>query len=204
MSDYRVTFKVTNARIKRAMAAAGFESVAELCRVSGLQDSSVGELINLKVPARKQNGEWRNLAIQLADVLNCMPEDLFSTQQQIAGLKKTVAERDFEEDAIQGFLESHSEPLMIPFDFVAHSEAVNKLEDFLGMLTPRERTVLELRYGLGGEREQMLDEICKKIGGVSKERVRQIEAKAIRKLKTRMGNDHADFSSFLSGQREPP
>jgi RNA polymerase primary sigma factor len=50
------------------------------------------------------------------------------------------------------------------------------------MLTPRERRVLELRFGLNGEHPQTLDEVGRQFS-VTRERVRQIEAKALSKLR---------------------
>lgn len=57
-----------------------------------------------------------------------------------------------------------------------------EIEKCLDKLKPREAKVLELRFGLDGERERTLEEIGK-IYGVTRERIRQIEAKALRKLR---------------------
>ena len=56
------------------------------------------------------------------------------------------------------------------------------LENSLKLLTPREEQVLRLRYGLGGEEIRTLEEIGAMFG-VSRERVRQIEQKGLRKLR---------------------
>ncbi|WP_165221720.1 sigma-70 family RNA polymerase sigma factor [Aquisphaera insulae] len=66
--------------------------------------------------------------------------------------------------------------------------AIRELEDresldvMLGALRPRERRVLKLRFGLGGEAEHTLGEAGRRLG-VSKERIRQIQGDAIRKLR---------------------
>jgi RNA polymerase primary sigma factor len=57
-----------------------------------------------------------------------------------------------------------------------------QVEDALQTLTPRERRVLELRYGLGTDRERTLEEVGRVVG-VTRERVRQIEGAALRKLR---------------------
>ncbi len=57
-----------------------------------------------------------------------------------------------------------------------------QLEDVLNSLTPREKDVLKLRYGLEDGRERTLEEVGK-IFNVTRERIRQIEAKALRKLR---------------------
>jgi RNA polymerase primary sigma factor len=54
--------------------------------------------------------------------------------------------------------------------------------DVLGSLTPRERKVLELRFGLEDGRSRTLEEVGREFH-VTRERIRQIEAKALRKLR---------------------
>jgi RNA polymerase primary sigma factor len=79
-------------------------------------------------------------------------------------------------------------------DFVADTEAISPadaasltmlrtgVEDLLDTLTPRERRVLQLRFGLVNGQERTLEEVGKRFG-VTRERIRQIEAKALRKLR---------------------
>jgi RNA polymerase primary sigma factor len=79
-------------------------------------------------------------------------------------------------------------------DFVEDPDAVSppdvaslivlrdEMEDILDTLTPRERRVLQLRFGLIDGHQRTLDEVGKRFG-VTRERIRQIEAKALRKLR---------------------
>ncbi|MEE3716823.1 RNA polymerase sigma factor RpoD [Tumidithrix elongata RA019] len=85
-----------------------------------------------------------------------------------------------EEDSRLGdFIESDGET---PDDQVAKSLLREDLESVLGTLSPRERDVLRLRYGLDDGRMKTLEEIGQ-IFNVTRERIRQIEAKALRKLR---------------------
>jgi RNA polymerase primary sigma factor len=85
-----------------------------------------------------------------------------------------------EEDSRLGdFIESEGET---PDDQVAKALLREDLENVLGTLSPRERDVLRLRYGLDDGRMKTLEEIGQ-IFNVTRERIRQIEAKALRKLR---------------------
>ncbi|GHO89900.1 sigma-70 family RNA polymerase sigma factor [Dictyobacter formicarum] len=69
-----------------------------------------------------------------------------------------------------------------------------KVSKLLGQLTPYERNVIELRFGLVGDHDHTLEEVGKKLK-VTRERVRQIEERAIRKLRHPQAN-HA-FKEYL-------
>ncbi|CAA9576473.1 Group 2 RNA polymerase sigma factor @ RNA polymerase sigma factor RpoD [uncultured Synechococcales cyanobacterium] len=85
-----------------------------------------------------------------------------------------------EEDSRLGdFIESDSET---PEDQVSKNLLREDLESVLDTLSPRERDVLKLRYGLDDGRMKTLEEIGQ-IFNVTRERIRQIEAKALRKLR---------------------
>ena len=85
-----------------------------------------------------------------------------------------------EEDSRLGdFIESDSET---PEDQVSKNLLREDLEKVLDSLSPRERDVLRLRYGLDDGRMKTLEEIGQ-IFNVTRERIRQIEAKALRKLR---------------------
>jgi RNA polymerase primary sigma factor len=69
-----------------------------------------------------------------------------------------------------------------PSDAVSLTMLHNEVEDILDTLTPRERRILQLRFGLVDDYQCSLEEVGKRIG-VTRERIRQIEAKALRKLR---------------------
>ena len=57
-------------------------------------------------------------------------------------------------------------------------------------LTPREREIMKLRYGLGGRQEKTLEEIGDKLG-VTRERIRQIQLSALGKMRRALGRREA-------------
>lgn len=69
-----------------------------------------------------------------------------------------------------------------PHDLAAHSMLQRHMDDAMQVLSPRERQVLKLRYGLSGNREHTLGEIADQLG-VTSERIRQIESAALSKLR---------------------
>ncbi len=86
-----------------------------------------------------------------------------------------------EDSAVLGdFIEDEDSAL--PFEAVLMSLRLGDLGEFLDQLNERERTVIEMRYGLGGSEPKTLDEVGRHFN-VTRERVRQIESKAIAKMR---------------------
>ena len=71
---------------------------------------------------------------------------------------------------------------MAPIDAASFQLLKEQVEEVLNTLTDRERRVLELRFGLLDGRSRTLEEVGRDFG-VTRERIRQIEAKALRKLR---------------------
>ena len=71
---------------------------------------------------------------------------------------------------------------LAPADAASHQLLKEQVSDVLSSLTPRERKVLELRFGLEDGRSRTLEEVGREFN-VTRERIRQIEAKALRKLR---------------------
>ena len=69
-----------------------------------------------------------------------------------------------------------------PTEYTTQSMIRSALYDVMSDLTDREEKVLRLRYGIGDGKPRTLEEVGKEFG-VTRERIRQIEAKAIRKLR---------------------
>lgn len=78
------------------------------------------------------------------------------------------------------------------FDFVSQRELEKQIEKALSTLTSREESILRMRFGVGMDRGYTLESIGQQYG-VTRERIRQIEAKALRKLK------HPSRSQHLKG-----
>ena len=85
-----------------------------------------------------------------------------------------------EDSRLEDFIEDHNNPN--PVQKSQQYRLQLEIEKVLGTLTPREADIIRLRYGIGVGYPRTLEEVGK-IFGVTRERVRQIEAKAVRKLR---------------------
>ena len=104
--------------------------------------------------------------------------EIMKIAQEPVSLETPIGE---EEDSHLGdFIPDEDAPA--PADAAAFTMLKEQLVDVLSTLTDREQKVLKLRYGLGDGRARTLEEVGKEFD-VTRERIRQIEAKALRKLR---------------------
>jgi len=87
---------------------------------------------------------------------------------------------DDEESSLGDFIEDEKSPS--PTEAAIESDLSDQTKRVLSTLTPREEKVLRMRFGVGEKQDYTLEEVGKVLG-VTRERVRQIEAKAIRRLR---------------------
>ncbi len=87
---------------------------------------------------------------------------------------------DEEDSSLGDFIRDDTTP--VPADEAARTMLREQIREILNDLTEREQQVLRLRYGLDDDRSRTLEEVGKQLN-VTRERIRQIEAKALRKLK---------------------
>mgnify|MGYP002284364167 CR=1 FL=1 len=104
--------------------------------------------------------------------------EILKISQEPVSLETPIGE---EEDSHLGdFIQDENVP--VPADAAAFTLLKEQLDEVLGTLTEREQKVLRLRFGLDDSRARTLEEVGKEFN-VTRERIRQIEAKALRKLR---------------------
>jgi RNA polymerase primary sigma factor len=104
--------------------------------------------------------------------------EILKISQEPVSLEMPIGE---EEDSNLGdFIEDQK--ALPPAEAASRQMLKEKMEDVLGSLSPRERDVLTMRFGLEDGRARTLEEVGREFG-VTRERIRQIEAKALRKLR---------------------
>ena len=118
---------------------------------------------------------------EIGEEMDLTPEkvrEILKIAQEPVSLETPIGEED---DSHLGVFIEDSEA-QSPSDHAAYELLKEQLEDVLDTLTDREENVLRLRFGLDDGRTRTLEEVGK-VFGVTRERIRQIEAKALRKLR---------------------
>jgi len=180
--DHRKGFKFSTYAtwwIRQAVARA----LADKARTIRMPVHIVEKLNKIARTERKLRAELGRepFAWEIGDELELDPAEVESirrSSQPPVSLEKPVG--DDEESEFGHFLTDENEALP---DEVAEEELRKAaLRRVLGSLSPRERRVLELRYGLDGEHPRTLDEVGRTFN-VTRERIRQIENQSLKKLR---------------------
>lgn len=118
---------------------------------------------------------------EIGEEMELTPEkvrEILKIAQEPVSLETPIGEED--DSHLGDFIEDQE--ATSPSDAAAYELLKEQLEDVLDTLTDREENVLRLRFGLDDGRTRTLEEVGK-VFGVTRERIRQIEAKALRKLR---------------------
>ena len=118
---------------------------------------------------------------EIGEDMDLTPEkvrEILKIAQEPVSLETPIGEED--DSHLGDFIEDHD--ATSPSEHAAYELLKEQLEDVLDTLTDREENVLRLRFGLDDGRTRTLEEVGK-VFGVTRERIRQIEAKALRKLR---------------------
>ncbi len=142
------------------------ETINKLIRVSRQLLQELG-----REPTPEEISEEMNMPVERV-------REILKISQEPVSLETPIGE---EEDSHLGdFIQDDNVP--VPADAAAFTLLKEQLQEVLGTLTEREQKVLTLRFGLEDGRARTLEEVGKEFN-VTRERIRQIEAKALRKLR---------------------
>jgi RNA polymerase sigma factor (sigma-70 family) len=170
-NEYLVKVTIRNNLILRQMKKLGIKSQSELARLAGLTPTAVGLLVGMKRrPLHALSGEWLDSAFALSAALHMEPEELWTEKQRGMALDSNTREVSMSEDAVMQLASG---------DRLEHNVIASKLvADALTTLRPREQDIIRARFFDGDTLEEIGDR-----QGVSRGRIQQLEAKALRKLK---------------------
>jgi RNA polymerase sigma factor (sigma-70 family) len=200
VKEIELTLRLRNNRLKERREALGMTQ-PELAAAAGVSPSAYQELEALRrSPRKREDGGWRDIATQLARFHCVEPEELFPPS--VLAVETPVATRRINAGDILPLLSAHQQRLLEGPD-AAHDRAElrEQVQRALAGLRPREAEVLRLRFGLDGGDERTLEQ-AGVVLDVQKERVRQLEARALRRLRHPSRAD--GLRDFLPEAREEP
>lgn len=145
----------------------------ELLQVTGKEPTSAEIAEKLNMPAAKVDA-------------------ILKISKEPVSLETPVGEED---SHLRDFIEDKA--MLSPLDFVIHDDLRKKIDRILGSLPPKEEKIIRKRFGIGDDMPLTLEEVGVEFD-VTRERIRQIEVKAIRKLK------HPSRSKWLREFIEKP
>lgn len=179
---YRLVGRLKNNRLWSAILATfpAVRTQADAARELGITQSQIGELLNgTHWPCR--NGAWSRVATRLAVALHTPEEYLFDPDLYGKALPRVDVELVYGPRAMK----AGAARLALPpaqEDGILRREQRDAIKAALKTLTPRRQRVIEMRFGLDDGEERTLSEVAEAFG-IGTERVRQIEAQALRNLR---------------------
>ena len=180
--DYRKGFKFSTYAtwwIRQAITRA-IADQARTIRIPVHMVETINKLIRVQRQLLQDLGR-EHTPEEIGEEMDLTPEkvrEILKIAQEPVSLETPIGEED--DSHLGDFIEDSE--AQSPADHAAYELLKEQLEDVLDTLTDREENVLRLRFGLDDGRTRTLEEVGK-VFGVTRERIRQIEAKALRKLR---------------------
>lgn len=188
MKDLSVEIRLRNNRLlaRRKELGVSQECLAGMVGMSLQGYGSLETMRDSPLQTHNQNGHltrprWKPRVRKLADFYECEPEDLFPSFA-LSG-KPAVLSVERNEDELGLLVGEASEKMLeSPEDAISAREVRDQLKVAMSRLSPREQAVLSKRFGLEGDAAMSMDDIGAELR-LSRERIRQIEAKALGRLR---------------------
>ena len=182
--DYRRGFKFSTYAtwwIRQAITRA----IADQARTIRIPVHMVDTIHRLRKTAKALQQEYNREATieEIADRMDMSVEkirEILQYAQEPISLESPVGDED--EQQLSDFI--RDDQMLLPAEAASRSFLKEQMSEVLSTLTKREAEVLKLRYGIESGHEMTLEEIGKEFD-VTRERIRQIEAKALRKLRSK-------------------
>jgi RNA polymerase sigma factor (sigma-70 family) len=177
--DYHLTITVKNNLLLSMMKSRGIETVAELSRQTGVSQNELGDYLRLLKSAYSERlGDFRFNVKRLCEFFNCLPDHIFPEEHLHTPLTTNSSSVEISMEELKS-IPGISSPS--PDVALIRAEVDDALYAALNNLNAKQKDILRMRFGLEGER-YTLDEVAEKYG-VSVERARQVEGKALRLLR---------------------
>jgi RNA polymerase sigma factor, sigma-70 family len=179
MKDIELTVTVRNNQLKERRLLAGL-SQEEFSFKCGISQPLYARLECLQTSPFDSRDQWKEVSLQIADHYKVSPDELWPPET--CAIKKHKSVRVLDAVDMAKLVGVCEQPALGPMEAVERSELREMMNRVLGLLSPVEQEVLGLRFGLDGSPELTLAEVGRRIGK-SQERTRQIEFRALSKLR---------------------
>jgi len=173
--EYRVKVSVSNNLLIRAIEDAGYKNQSEFARAIGCGTAYVNMLCGLRISPMTREGEFTKGANQVMEGLGACPTDLWTEEQLTMNLKRSSSWSVMGREELHVLMNGEQKSLL---DSVAGQELKKTMDAVRKTLTYREQQIIGLRF----DDDKSLEEVGKELG-VSRDRVRQLEARALRKMR---------------------
>lgn len=155
----------------------------------GMRQTAINSWINFRNCPDFVNhpDQWSEIESKLIQLTGHTLDEIFPPEVRSAEFQKRQRRQDaVVEMPVERLMAAGLVPkqLAAPDDLLFAREQSDVIKHVLSTLRPREAEVIKMRFGLGGHAEHTLDEIVPKFN-VTRERIRQIETKALRKMRER-------------------
>lgn len=173
--EYRVKVSISNNLLIKAIENAGYKTQSDFARAVGLNITRVNCLCGLRESPIKQDGEFTELANKVMEALGACPTDLWTEEQLTMALRKSSSWSVLGKEELSVLMNGEPKSLL---ETVAGKELKEAMDEVRKTLTFNEQKVIGMRFDDGKTLEE-----CGKELHMSRERIRQIEARALRRLR---------------------
>ena len=168
-----------------AIESAGYKSQSDFAKEIGESPSSINSLFAMRTCPINEHGEFSPVSNKIMEALGACPTDLWTLEQLTMRLTNNTAFKEINRQELIAIL-GKNDPDLIEFESVedefSFTEQKEKIMEMINTLEPKQKKIMILRFGLDGTDPHTLDELAK-IFGLTRERIRQIEAKSLRKMR---------------------
>jgi RNA polymerase primary sigma factor len=206
--DYELVLKIKNAPLLNIMRSQGYETAAQLSRASGINAGSIGEVLNLQVSAFTKVGDMQATVVKLCDFFECLPENLFPEKN----LHDPLAENKFTAQVyatqLNQIKQASTQDPSVFLELLEEDENAPSIDEIIDRLPAdvfetdnkqwiadvvknkypdpckRIRKIMMMRY----KEDKSLRQIGIELG-LSVERIRQLERRALRWLRHPTNSD---------------
>lgn len=172
------------------------KAISEKGRAVRLPLNRANELVTIQKASRALMDKMNTTEPSIEDLaeatgIDCETiKDLLKVSSEVVSFDSPIKKNDDSDSTFGDFIEDESKG---PEDQVVDSSLKNDVRSLLSVLSDKEKKIIEMRYGLDGNKPMSLKEIGDSYS-LTKERIRQIEKRALEKLKA--AGDDKDISSY--------